>query len=72
MGEKSMARVAHVDGQCLPHRSTAVHIEDRGYQFAVGLLPAVRIDGNPVGGGVPGPFYRRLREHYSAHAAAAA
>lgn len=28
------------------------------------LLPVVRIDGDPVGGGVPGPLARRLREFY--------
>ncbi len=38
----------------------------------VDLLPVVRIDGNPVGDGRPGPLTRRLREHYLAHAAAAA
>lgn len=36
------------------------------------LLPVVRIDGEPVGSGVPGPVSRRLRELYLAHAAAAA
>jgi D-alanine transaminase len=36
------------------------------------LLPVVRIDGDPVGSGVPGPLSRRLRECYLAHAAAAA
>ena len=32
-----MSRVAYVDGQYVPHRSAAVHIEDRGYQFADGV-----------------------------------
>ena len=36
------------------------------------LLPVVKIDGAPVGGGVPAPVSRRLRELYLAHAAAAA
>jgi D-alanine transaminase len=36
----------------------------------VDLLPVVRIDGDPVGGGAPGPLSRRLRECYLAHAAA--
>jgi D-alanine transaminase len=35
------------------------------------LLPVVRIDGEPVAGGKPGPLARRLREAYLAHAAAA-
>lgn len=38
----------------------------------VDLLPVVRIDGHPVGNGVPGPLSRRLRDCYLAHAAAAA
>ena len=32
-----MSRIAYVNGQYLPHRSAAVHIEDRGYQFADGV-----------------------------------
>ncbi|HEX9534022.1 MAG TPA: hypothetical protein VF924_00980 [Stellaceae bacterium] len=63
-----MMRLVYVDGQYLPHRSATVHIEDRGYQFAIGLLPVVRIDGS----GVPGPLSRRSREHHSAHVTAAA
>jgi D-alanine transaminase len=35
------------------------------------LLPVVKIDGDPVGSGVPGPLSRRLRDCYLAHAAAA-
>jgi D-alanine transaminase len=35
------------------------------------LLPIVRIDGDPVGDGRPGPLSRRLREFYLAHAASA-
>ncbi len=35
------------------------------------LLPVVRIDGDPVGDGRPGPLSRRLREFYLAHAASA-
>jgi D-alanine transaminase len=38
----------------------------------VDLLPVVRIDGDRVGNGMPGPLSRRLRERYLAHAAAAA
>ena len=33
------------------------------------LLPVVRIDGDPVGNGKPGPLSRKLREAYLAHAA---
>ena len=32
-----MSRIAYVNGQYLPHRNAAVHIEDRGYQFADGV-----------------------------------
>ena len=145
-----MSRVAYVDGQYLPHRFAASHVEDRGYQFADGvyddeghvtegastnswivtadgsvitrrgdaailggvsrlaaldtihrvgdrvversftvaearaaseafltsttaeLLPVVKIDGEPVGGGVPGPITLRLRELYLVHATTAA
>jgi D-alanine transaminase len=35
------------------------------------LLPVVRIDGNPVADGKPGPLSRKLREAYLTHAAAA-
>jgi D-alanine transaminase len=37
----------------------------------VDLLPVIRIDGDPVGSGVPGPLSRRLRDCYLAHAAPA-
>ncbi|MFI4934752.1 MAG: D-amino-acid transaminase [Caulobacterales bacterium] len=32
-----MSRVAYVNGQFVPHGQAAVHIEDRGYQFADGI-----------------------------------
>ena len=32
-----MSRIAYVDGRYVPARSAAVHIEDRGYQFADGV-----------------------------------
>jgi D-alanine transaminase len=32
-----MSRIAYVNGQYVPHRDAAVHIEDRGYQFADGV-----------------------------------
>jgi D-alanine transaminase len=37
---------------------------------SVDLLPVVRIDGDPIGNGAPGPLSRRLREFYLLHAAA--
>jgi D-alanine transaminase len=40
-----MSRVAYVDGQYLPHRTAAVHIEDRGYQFADGVYEVLAVLG---------------------------
>jgi len=40
-----MSRVAYVDGQYLPHRSAAVHIEDRGYQLADGVYEVIAVVG---------------------------
>ena len=53
-----MSRVAYVDGQYLPHRSAAVHIEDRGYQFADGIYEVMAV----VGGFLldEGPHLMRL------------
>lgn len=38
-----MSRIAYVDGQYLPHRQAAVHIEDRGYQFADGVYEVLAV-----------------------------
>lgn len=44
-----MARYAYVNGRYLPHGDAAVHIEDRGYQFADGVYEVVTIlDGRAV------------------------
>jgi D-alanine transaminase len=40
-----MSRIAYVNGQYLPHQQAAVHIEDRGYQFADGVYEVVPIVG---------------------------
>src|SRR5258708_18983844 len=40
-----MSRVAYVAGQYLPHRQAAVHIEDRGYQFADGVYEVIAVAG---------------------------
>jgi D-alanine transaminase len=40
-----MSRVAYVAGQYLPHRQAAVHIEDRGYQFADGVYEVIAVVG---------------------------
>ena len=38
-----MSRVAYVDRQYVPHRFAAVHIEDRGYQFADGVYEVLAV-----------------------------
>lgn len=38
-----MSRIAYVNGRYVPHRDAAVHIEDRGYQFADGVYEACEI-----------------------------
>jgi D-alanine transaminase len=38
-----MSRIAYVAGQYLPHRRAAVHIEDRGYQFADGVYEVIAV-----------------------------
>jgi D-alanine transaminase len=43
-----MPRQAYVDGQYLPHHSAAVHIEDRGYQFADGVYEVMAVVGGSV------------------------
>jgi len=43
-----VSRIAYVAGQYLPHRQAAVHIEDRGYQFADGVYEVVAIVGGQL------------------------
>ncbi len=43
-----MSRIAYVNGQYLPHRNAAVHIEDRGYQFADGVYEVCEIAGGMI------------------------
>ncbi len=38
-----MSRIAYVNGKYEPHRTAAVHIEDRGYQFADGVYEVVPV-----------------------------
>jgi D-alanine transaminase len=38
-----MSRIAYVDGVYRPHSAAAVHIEDRGYQFADGVYEVVAV-----------------------------
>jgi len=36
-------RIAYVNGRYLPHRAAAVHVEDRGYQFADGVYEVCEV-----------------------------
>jgi len=38
-------RIAYVNGRYLPHRDAAVHVEDRGYQFADGVYEVCEVRG---------------------------
>ena len=38
-----MPRIAYVNGRYVPHRQAAVHIEDRGYQFADGVYEVCEV-----------------------------
>jgi D-alanine transaminase len=40
-----MSHVAYVAGQYLPHAQAAVHIEDRGFQFADGVYEVIAVSG---------------------------
>ncbi|QIB35726.1 D-amino-acid transaminase [Ancylobacter pratisalsi] len=40
-----MSRIAYVNGQYVPHEQAAVHIEDRGYQFADGVYEVCEVSG---------------------------
>lgn len=45
-----MSRIAYVNGQYIPHLDAAVHIEDRGYQFADGVYEVIPIVDNKLVG----------------------
>ncbi|SMH48135.1 D-amino-acid transaminase [Mesorhizobium australicum] len=38
-----MPRIAYVNGRYVPHRDAAIHIEDRGYQFADGVYEVCEV-----------------------------
>ncbi|HET9538532.1 MAG TPA: D-amino acid aminotransferase, partial [Mesorhizobium sp.] len=38
-----MPRIAYVNGRYMPHSDAAVHIEDRGYQFADGVYEVCEV-----------------------------
>ena len=39
-----MSRIAYVNGRYVPHRDAAIHIEDRGYQFADGVYEVIAVE----------------------------
>lgn len=39
----STSRIAYVNGRYVPHRQAAVHVEDRGYQFADGVYEVIAV-----------------------------
>ena len=43
-----MSRIAYVNGRYVPHREAAVHVEDRGYQFADGVYEVVCVHGGEI------------------------
>jgi D-alanine transaminase len=43
-----MSRIAYVSGAYVPHRQAAVHIEDRGYQFADGVYEVIAVRGGTL------------------------
>lgn len=43
-----MARFAYVNGRYVPHAEAAVHVEDRGYQFADGVYEVVTVHGGAL------------------------
>ena len=55
-----MSRVAYVNGRFVPHGEAAVHIEDRGYQFADGVYEVWAVLGGRLGDGA-GHFERLER-----------
>jgi len=43
-----MSRIAYVNGQYVPHKDAAVHVEDRGYQFADGVYEVCEVWQNKI------------------------
>lgn len=43
-----MSRIAYVNGRYLPYAQAAVHIEDRGYQFADGVYEVCEVQGGKL------------------------
>jgi D-alanine transaminase len=58
-----MSRIAYVNGRYVPHREAAVHVEDRGYQFADGVYEVIAVVGGRLIDG--GPHLERLARSLS-------
>jgi D-alanine transaminase len=43
-----MSRIAYVNGRYVPHAEAAVHVEDRGYQFADGVYEVIAVSGGEL------------------------
>jgi len=43
-----MSRIAYVSGVYVPHQQAAIHIEDRGYQFADGVYEVIAVRGGKL------------------------
>lgn len=48
-----MSRVAYVNGRFVPHGEAAVHVEDRGYQFADGVYEVVLVQNGAMVDEIP-------------------
>ena len=53
-----MSRIVYVNGRYLPHERAAVHVEDRGYQFADGVYEVFAVQGGRLADA--GAHYDRL------------
>ena len=53
-----MSRIVYVNGRYLPHESAAVHVEDRGYQFADGVYEVFAVHEGRLADA--GPHHERL------------
>ena len=60
-----MSRIAYVNGRYVPHRDAAVHVEDRGYQFADGVYEVCEVRGGRLVDG------RLVAEHHRGELAGA-
>jgi D-alanine transaminase len=53
-----MQKISYVNGRYVPHHQAAVHIEDRGYQFADGIYEVIALENGVLVDG--GPHLERL------------